>query len=123
MTMRCVSFAACAVNSPRYSGACGATRMARLLLKLAGKRLRRAFVGLDLVAGLHEGLRAALSHQQDATGMIDDQAGGDTDGSKEGGLTLRSLLARDTLNTEPILGGAHCQKQLVEVGPRRPARH
>jgi hypothetical protein len=35
---------------------------------------------LDFAAGLHEGLRAALSHQQDAARAIDYQAGSDTDG-------------------------------------------
>jgi hypothetical protein len=65
-------------------GRIGRDADAELLLKLAGERLRRAFAWLDLAARLHEGRRAALSHQQHAAGAVDNQTGSDADGGQVG---------------------------------------
>jgi hypothetical protein len=57
---------------------------AELFADLAGERLRRALVRLDLAARLHEDRGAALAHQQAAAGGVDDQASGDADGGRSG---------------------------------------
>jgi hypothetical protein len=47
--------------------------------ELSGKGFEGRFVRVDLAAGLHEGARAALAHQQQSTGPIVDESRGDTD--------------------------------------------
>src|SRR5262249_6350647 len=50
-----------------------------LLVELARERSDIVLAGIALAAGLHEGIRAALAHQQHAAGVVADQRGHDPD--------------------------------------------
>ena len=51
----------------------------QLFFQLTGQGMDRLLMGFDLAARLHEGLGAALAHQQCAAVGTDQQGGGDAD--------------------------------------------
>jgi len=70
-----------ATASPARNGA-------QFLAQFARQRMQRVLAGFAFAAGLDEGVRTALVHQQHAAGIVEDHRGDDADGG-QGGLRRR----------------------------------